>query len=446
MISIYSDRLQFRKPKASDAPVLFAAYTQDSEVTKFTTWKPHISVDETTSFINMCIKKWDKKEEFNYIIEFKKNKQPIGMLKIKIDKNKANIGYVIARAYWNQGYATESMLAALDAIFTLGHITEIQSFCDTQNRASARVMVKAGMSFVKVLPNYIIHPNLSDSKRDCLLYSVLKDEYKKGETNNSIQFGEKLKQKYGGILVIVSPPRCGSTALARFFWHQPTFRYYSHEPYETIYYNGDKEAAARAKLLNPIDLSATYSGKTKLTGQGLIVKEMPYQVGSYFSDLISFATYPIIFMIRDPRLNIKSRIDKRRIANQPTNFPLIETGWELIRQQIDLCDRKGQEFVIVDCTEMRNHPSDVFSKLTKKMGLPFEQTMFQWQQANEINLDNLGGRHSHLYQRVLNSNSIEPATECMPEISDFPEENGFRQHVQEALSIYQALKSHPKKI
>ena len=271
-------------------------------------------------------------------------------------------------------------------------------------------------------------------------------DMKKRETDDSLPFTEQLKQKYGNILVIVSPPRCGSTALARFFWHQPALRYYAHEPYETVYYKGDSENIVHTKLLSPIDLSVEYSGKTRLEGQGLIIKEMPYQVGSHFPDLVSFATYPIIFMIRDPRLNIKSRIDKKIIANQSTNFPLIETGWELIRQQIDFCDQKGCEFVIVDCTEMRNHPFDIFLELTKRLGLPFDQTMLKWQRANEINLDNLDGQHGHLYQRILNSNSIEPATEPIPEINDFPEKNGFRQHVQEALLIYRALKLHPWKI
>jgi hypothetical protein len=269
---------------------------------------------------------------------------------------------------------------------------------------------------------------------------------KKIKADDLLQFREQLKQKFGNILVIVSPPRCGSTALARFFWHQPAFRYYAHEPYETVYYKGDSEEIVHTKLLSPIDLSVEYSGKTRPEGQGLIIKEMPYQVGPYFSDLVLFATYPIIFMIRDPRLNIKSRIDKKIMANQTSNFPLTETGWELIRQQIDFCDQKRHEFVIVDCTEMRNHPVDIFSKLTKRLGLPFEQTMLQWQRANEIDLDNLDGQHSHLYQRILNSNGIEPATEPIPEINDFPEENGFRQHVQEALLIYQALKFHPRKI
>jgi len=176
---IYSKRLQFRKPAVGDAYILFTTYTQDSEVAKFTTWKPHVSIEETKSFIKMCIEKWKKKDEFNYIIESRENKRLIGMIKVKTDQDKANVGYVIARKYWNNGYATESVLAMVDALFGLGDITEVRAFCDAQNNASVKVMVKAGMTFVKVLPNYIIHPNLSNDKRDCLLYSITKDGYEK---------------------------------------------------------------------------------------------------------------------------------------------------------------------------------------------------------------------------------------------------------------------------
>lgn len=179
MTIIYSKRLKFRKPDIVDAHTLFITYTQDLEVTKFTTWKPHVSIEETQSFIKICIEKWDKKEEFNYIIESKENKQLIGMIKIKTDRSKASVGYVIARKYWNNGYATESVLTMLDTLFALKDITEVRSFCDVQNKASSKVMAKASMNFVKILPDYIIHPNLSSDKRDCLLYSITKGEYEK---------------------------------------------------------------------------------------------------------------------------------------------------------------------------------------------------------------------------------------------------------------------------
>lgn len=261
------------------------------------------------------------------------------------------------------------------------------------------------------------------------------------ERLEDLSLAEKLKQRHEKVFLIVSPPRCSSTALARVFWHHPAIRYYSHEPYETVYYKNDSTNVAQAHLLEPIDLSVSYKGKRDQSGRGLIIKEMPYQVGIHFKDLLACSTNPIVFLIRDPRLNIMSRIEKKALANQPINFPLIETGWELIQQQMRICEEMGQDYYIVDSTTMRNFPEKTLSSLFQKVGLTFETSMLNWQEATEINLDNLDGKHSHLYQRVLQSSGIEPATESLPTIDQFPETNGFREHIALALRIYNNLKS-----
>lgn len=264
------------------------------------------------------------------------------------------------------------------------------------------------------------------------------------ENPEIINFTERLQAKHGKIAVIVSPPRCASTALARFFWHQPDFRYYAHEPYETVYYDDDTPSAIQSHLLSLIDLTEMYASRP--IGNGLIIKEMPYQVGKHFNDLALLATMPLIFLIRDPRLNIKSRIDKRVQANQPVNFPFIETGWELINQQIKQCETANIDFVIVEATEMRNSPTKIFSQLSYQLGLPFSAEMLHWRQAPQINLDNLGGKHRHLYERVLASSGIEAPTEPIPDITTFSVEDGLRNHVLQALNIYNQLLIHPKKL
>lgn len=39
---------------------------------------------------------------------------------------------------------------------------------------------------------------------------------------------------------------------------------------------------------------------------------MPYQAGDNITDLLELVTMPVIFVIHDPRLNIASRIQKKR--------------------------------------------------------------------------------------------------------------------------------------
>jgi hypothetical protein len=256
----------------------------------------------------------------------------------------------------------------------------------------------------------------------------------------------KVQAKYDRIFVIVSPPRCASTALARMFWEQPSIRYYCHEPFEAVYYDQQPISDAFIRLKSPIDLEELYPGKTPARGNSLIIKEMPYQVGDNFPILAKLTRSPIIFLLRDPRLNISSRIEKKVIGGQPPVFPLKETGWELILGQIDYCKRNNIPFIILDSEDFRKNPRSIFKQLFQKLDLPYSDKMLEWRVADIINLDNLNGKHHHLYERVLKSKSIEPPLERVPKIWEFPVKNGMREHVKKCLNIYQSLLTREERI
>jgi ribosomal-protein-alanine N-acetyltransferase len=55
------------------------------------------------------------------------------------------IGWRLARAYWNQGVATEAAQAVLDYGFGVLGLDEVVSFTATANHSSQRVMQKLGM-------------------------------------------------------------------------------------------------------------------------------------------------------------------------------------------------------------------------------------------------------------------------------------------------------------
>ena len=64
----------------------------------------------------------------------------------EVDKSETamEIGYVIQPDLWNRGYATEMLKAVIPALFARGYDTVRAGFFE-ENRASARVMEKAGM-------------------------------------------------------------------------------------------------------------------------------------------------------------------------------------------------------------------------------------------------------------------------------------------------------------
>jgi ribosomal-protein-alanine N-acetyltransferase len=167
-------RLTLRKPCMEDAPILFADYMRDMEVTRYVMWRPHTNVSQTFEFLRGCISAWEGGRRFPYVIMFKEGNKPIGMVDFHIDGSQVGIGYVIARAYWGRGYVPEAVRVIIEWALSQSSIYRVCADCDVENKASARVMEKVGMQREGIMRRYIIHPNVSDEPRDCYLYAIVK--------------------------------------------------------------------------------------------------------------------------------------------------------------------------------------------------------------------------------------------------------------------------------
>jgi RimJ/RimL family protein N-acetyltransferase len=67
---------------------------------------------------------------------------------------------------------TEALSAAVAWARTMPRIRRVWAVCDVDNRASARVMEKAGLVFEGVLRRWAVHPNISPVPRDCTCYAA----------------------------------------------------------------------------------------------------------------------------------------------------------------------------------------------------------------------------------------------------------------------------------
>ena len=243
--------------------------------------------------------------------------------------------------------------------------------------------------------------------------------------------------RYSDIYVIVSPPRCSSTAFARMFWEQPSVRYYCHEPFEVTYYMGEGLEAVAAQLESPLDLERLKSFSNNGDCRALVIKEMPYQVGDRFPLLAAMTRNPIVFLMRDPRLSIASRMRKKSQVGDDPIFPEIESGWELWRSQLEWCRNHDTPHLLVDSGDFRTYPESVFPQVFERLGLPFVASMLRWRPCPQVDLDNLGGSHRHLYREVLTSDGIKPDETPIPPLDSFPETDGWRDHVARCLAIYE---------
>jgi [ribosomal protein S5]-alanine N-acetyltransferase len=167
-------RLILRKPKFEDHIGIYNNWAQDKDVTKYLEWVPHNSIDTTKEFINICIKQWNDKRIFPFIICIKETGEIAGMIDFRFDAFKINFGYVLAKKHWNKGYMTEALNFFINELMKLPDIFRIWAICDVDNKGSEKVMKKSGMVFEGILHRNIIHPNISLEPRDSKLYAIVK--------------------------------------------------------------------------------------------------------------------------------------------------------------------------------------------------------------------------------------------------------------------------------
>lgn len=252
-----------------------------------------------------------------------------------------------------------------------------------------------------------------------------------------------ISAQYDCVYLIVSPPRCGSTVLSRVFWEQPSVRYYSHEPFERMYYGNLGLDSALHDLANPIDLTRCY--KPKALGGSLLVKAITFQVGAYAPRLFQIARAPVLFLIRNPEVSIRSKIRGRLEIGLPVPFPERETGWQSLADQAHLAEASQVPYFVVDFADLQNSPAKILSSICRRWGLPNASPSFAYTASPDFPLDNLGGVHMHFYQRALTSPRIEKA-EFQSEYAELPEAETLKTHIEYCQGVYEALRRSPFRI
>jgi [ribosomal protein S5]-alanine N-acetyltransferase len=172
--TLKTDRLQLRKVKLADVEAIFRQYAQDPEVTKYVSWRAHKDIEETRQYVRMCLLAWDVGKAFHWVIERLEDNQVIGMMIVRVNGEKWELGYVLARAYWGRGYMTEAVKGIIGCALRQKHIYRVWAVSDVDNIGSARVMEKAGMQREGILRRWSVHPNISPEPRDSYCYAIVK--------------------------------------------------------------------------------------------------------------------------------------------------------------------------------------------------------------------------------------------------------------------------------
>lgn len=169
-----TERLLLRPPRPSDAPAIFEGYARDAEVVRYLVWRPHEDLLETERFLERCALGRDAGEEFPWAVTLKAGGELIGMMGLRPRGFKAEVGYVFARRFWGRGFAAEALKPIVEWALAQPEVFRVWALCDVENRASARVLEKVGMTREGLLRRNILHPNASEEPRDSYCYAVVK--------------------------------------------------------------------------------------------------------------------------------------------------------------------------------------------------------------------------------------------------------------------------------
>jgi RimJ/RimL family protein N-acetyltransferase len=172
---ITTERLLLRWPVEADAPEIFARYAQDPEVTRYLTWRPHTSLQETLEFQRKSAADRAEGKVCSWLIRLRERHEVLGMIGLGIEKHVASLGYCLARDAWGRGYATEAAQAVVALARENESLWRIQASCHVDNTASGRVLEKAGLVFEGTLRRQSMLPNLSDAPSDVRRYATVRD-------------------------------------------------------------------------------------------------------------------------------------------------------------------------------------------------------------------------------------------------------------------------------
>jgi [ribosomal protein S5]-alanine N-acetyltransferase len=167
-------RIALRPAVVADAPAAFDAYTSNPDVSRYMTWKPHRRVAETEQFFRRCEDVWQKRLAFPWSLWLKEDGSFAGMLEARVKPHSIDIGYVLSPRLWRRGLMSEAVGDLVAWAMDQPEIYRVWAVCDPENVASARLLESVGMQLEGRLRRWLVHPNMSDSPRDCLCYAIVK--------------------------------------------------------------------------------------------------------------------------------------------------------------------------------------------------------------------------------------------------------------------------------
>ncbi|MCL1795322.1 MAG: GNAT family N-acetyltransferase [Clostridia bacterium] len=173
--TIDTERLTLRRMTMADADDVFA-YSSDPEVSRHVLWDAHRSIQDSRAYLRYILRQYRVNGPSSWGIEHSGAGRMIGTIGFmwwNREYRSAEVGYSLAREYWNQGLMTEALRAVIRFGFDEMQLYRIEAQHETLNPASGRVMEKAGMRKEGVLRGRLCNKG---RHVDVALYAILRGD------------------------------------------------------------------------------------------------------------------------------------------------------------------------------------------------------------------------------------------------------------------------------
>ena len=121
------------------------SYSLDEQNTRFMCFLPNRDSEETLQFLKNVESEWQKEYPGFYEFAVYYRETHIGAVSVYFDDGIGELGWIINRRYWGNGFAYEAAKAMIDYFTSIGHHRFV-AHCDTENTPSYRLMEKLGMT------------------------------------------------------------------------------------------------------------------------------------------------------------------------------------------------------------------------------------------------------------------------------------------------------------
>lgn len=144
--TINAQRISLRWLTNADVADLFEIFS-NAEAMQYWSSPPYKTASQAQQLLDHIHESFAKKDLFQWGIEHHQDRRIIGtctLLNICASSRRAEIGYMLSRRYWRQGYMQEMLTTLINYCFNELNLNRLEADVDPRNSASMGLLEKLG--------------------------------------------------------------------------------------------------------------------------------------------------------------------------------------------------------------------------------------------------------------------------------------------------------------